>query len=442
VDRYLRFANSAPGRAVARRLGLPQPAALRRYSEDRPDLDGPVLVGGDGRAAAAVRKIVPAAVGDRHRGLIFDGTAITDPAGLRAAYEFLGPVLRSLLPGGRVVVLGTPPAAAGSVPEAAAQQALEGFVRSVGKELRAGGTANLVYVAPGAEEALGSTVRFLLSARSAYVSGQVVVVEPPTGMPAPADPAAPALTDVGAPFAGKVAVVTGAARGIGAAIARVLARGGATVVALDVPAVGDALSTVANELRGAALQLDLTGAQAPARFVRYLTERHGRLDVLVHNAGITRDRTLPRMSAEEWDRVLAVNLTAQLGINDAVLAGELMDAGGRIVTVASVSGIAGNRGQTNYAASKAGVIGSVRALAPTLAARGITVNAVAPGFIETRMTARMPFVVREAGRRMNSMGQAGQPIDVAETVAWLAEPGSAGVTGNVVRVCGQSLLGA
>jgi 3-oxoacyl-[acyl-carrier protein] reductase len=110
--------------------------------------------------------------------------------------------------------------------------------------------------------------------------------------------------------------------------------------------------------------------------------------------------------------------------------------------VASTSGIAGNRGQTNYAASKAGVIGMVRALAPAAAERGSTVNAVAPGFIETEMTGAMPFGTREAGRRINSLHQGGLPVDVAETVAWLAEPGSGGLTGQVVRVCGQSLLGA
>jgi 3-oxoacyl-[acyl-carrier protein] reductase len=459
MDRYARFANSPPGRVLVRRLGLPQPPRLHRYTEDKPELDGRVLIGGAGRVADLARKIVPEAVagGERYRGLVFDATAATDPAGLRAAYEFLGPVLRSLLPGGRVVVVGTPPAAAGSVRAAAAQQALDGFVRSVGKELRAGGTANLVYVAPGAEEAVGSTLRFLLSPRSAYVSGQTVWVSQPVPGPASSGPTSEgseatgarredvASTGPGARASGasaRVVAVTGAARGIGAAIARVLARGGATVVVVDVPAAGDALSTVANDVRGSALQLDLTRPEAPDRLVRHFTERHGRLDVLVHNAGITRDRTLARMSDAEWDAVLAVNLSSQLAINDAVLAGDLVGAGGRIVSVASVSGIAGNRGQTNYAASKAGVIGLVRALAPEVAPRGVTVNAVAPGFIETRMTAKMPVVVREAGRRMNSMAQGGLPVDVAETVAWLAEPGSAGVTGNVVRVCGQSLIGA
>jgi 3-oxoacyl-[acyl-carrier protein] reductase len=176
------------------------------------------------------------------------------------------------------------------------------------------------------------------------------------------------------------------------------------------------------------------------RLAAYIKERHGHIDVAVHNAGITRDKTLGRMSEDRWDSVLDVNLASQERVNAALA--DLFPAGGRIVSVSSVSGIAGNRGQTNYATSKAGVIGLVQAYAPVLAEKGVTINAVAPGFIETRMTAAMPLMLREAGRRMNSMSQGGLPVDVAETIAWLASPGSAGITGNVVRVCGQSLLGA
>ena len=148
------------------------------------------------------------------------------------------------------------------------------------------------------------------------------------------------------------------------------------------------------------------------------------------------------MSEDQWDSVLAVNLTSQERLTAAILDADMLRRGGRIVCVSSVSGIAGNRGQVNYATSKAGVIGLVEALAPELHRRQASINAVAPGFIETRMTAAMPVATREAGRRMNSLSQGGQPVDVAETVAWLAAPGSGGVNGTVVRVCGQSLIGA
>jgi 3-oxoacyl-[acyl-carrier protein] reductase len=169
--------------------------------------------------------------------------------------------------------------------------------------------------------------------------------------------------------------------------------------------------------------------------------RHFRdgLDVIVHNAGVTKDRTLAKMPEDRWQSLMEVNLIAPERITERLL--PLLRDDGRIVCVSSLSGIAGNAGQTNYATSKAGIIGLVETLAPVLE-RGITINAVAPGFIETRMTAAMPIPVREAGRRMNSMRQGGLPVDVAETIAWMASPASSGVNGNVVRVCGQSLLGA
>ena len=238
-------------------------------------------------------------------------------------------------------------------------------------------------------------------------------------------------------FEDKVAVVTGAARGIGASIADVMARDGAHVVAVDIPAAGDSLAAVANRIGGTALQLDITAADAAERLIEHLRERHSGVDVVVHNAGITRDRLLVNMDAARWNSVMAVNLQAQLDITQALLDAEgVLRPGARVVAVSSQSGIAGNRGQTNYAASKAGVIGMVRAWAPAFAERGATINAVAPGFIVTEMTARMPFGTREIGSRINSLQQGGLPVDVAETIAWLSQPGSAGVNGQTVRVCG------
>jgi 3-oxoacyl-[acyl-carrier protein] reductase len=163
---------------------------------------------------------------------------------------------------------------------------------------------------------------------------------------------------------------------------------------------------------------------------------------MVHNAGVTRDRTLAKMPAERWSELMEINLSSEERIDDALLEAGTLRTGGRIVCVSSMSGIAGNAGQTNYATSKAGVIGMVQALAPLLAPKGQTINAVAPGFIETQMTAKMPIAIREAGRRMSSLRQGGLPLDVAETIAWLAHPASGKLNGNVVRVCGQNLLGA
>jgi 3-oxoacyl-[acyl-carrier protein] reductase len=189
--------------------------------------------------------------------------------------------------------------------------------------------------------------------------------------------------------------------------------------------------------------MDITAPDAGPRLARQLVARHGGADVVVHNAGITRDKLLVNMDADRWNAVLAVNLQAQLDLTQALLDTDgALRAGAWVVSVSSQSGIAGNRGQTNYAASKAGIIGMVRAWAPAFAARGATVNAVAPGFIVTEMTASMPLGTREIGARLNSLQQGGLPVDVAETIAWLAQPASAGVNGQVVRVCGQSLVGA
>jgi 3-oxoacyl-[acyl-carrier protein] reductase len=194
--------------------------------------------------------------------------------------------------------------------------------------------------------------------------------------------------------------------------------------------------------QGTELELDITDPDAPATIASFLLEQHGGVDVVVHNAGITRDKTLARMTEEQWELLMEINLIAPHRIDAELFARDAVRQNGRVVCVSSISGIAGNAGQTNYATSKAGVIGMVRAYAPGLAERGTTINAVAPGFIETQMTAAMPIATREAGRRMNSLAQGGLPVDVAETIAWFANPGSAGVNGQVVRVCGQSLIGA
>jgi 3-oxoacyl-[acyl-carrier protein] reductase len=431
---------SSPGRALLRRLGLPNPPRLRRFSAGDPLVPGPVLLGGEGHMAKSLHAVLtsigvelrdPAGEPGANAALIFDGTAIVDSTGLRQLYEFFHPHVRGLYPSGRVIVIGTRPEECIATREAAVQRALRGFVRSIGKEVGRGSTANLVYATPDAD--LESTLRFLLSAKSAYVSGQVIHVGPATN---------PESVNWDRPLTDMVALVTGAARGIGAAIAATLARDGAHVVCLDLPSSGESLTRIAEEVAGTPYQLDITLPEAPVRMAEHLEAHHGGVDIVVHNAAVARDRMLSRMNARQWDEVLEVNLTSQERINDELLTSNLIPEGGRIISVASVAAIAGSRSQANYATSKAGSVGLVESMAGELASRGITINGVAPGFIETSTTARMPLFLREFGRRMNSMAQGGLPVDVAETVAFFAAPGSGGVTGNVLRVCGQSLLGA
>ncbi|MDA5144751.1 3-oxoacyl-ACP reductase [Streptomyces sp. AD681] len=429
ADRYLSFTGTAPGRFLTRRLGLPQPAELRRDA-----LDGGLLHLTAGKtdldlAPVLARTGLPRDEDGRPAAVVLDATGVRDVDTLAEVHAALHPVVRSVAASGRVVVLGAPLDPTDHH-QAAAQQALEGFTRSLGKEIGRGRTVNLVRLTDAAPAE--STLRFLLSPASAYVSGQVIEVG------AAGEGAAP--DDWTLPLAGRTALVTGAARGIGSAVAETLAGQGAQVVVLDVPQAEDAARRAAERLGGTALALDITAADAGERIAAALP---GGLDILIHNAGVTRDRRLVNMPAERWSSVLDVNLASVLRTTDALLAAGAVNRGGRIVATASIAGLAGNAGQTNYGASKAGIVGLVRSLAPrALDAHGVTVNAVAPGFIETKMTAAVPLFIREAGRRMNSLAQGGLPVDVAETTAWLAHPASGAVNGQVVRVCGQSLLGA
>lgn len=445
TDKYTTLVNQGLGRNIAKRLGLPQPALLRRYKPGQPLISGPVLVqgstaGADELAAMLLswdldvrRHAVPR---EKLGAIILVLDELSRPEDLEKPVLSGASSLRDLGPSARVVTISRPAAESTSPSQAAARQGVDGFLRSLAKELRAGATANGILLADGVQSTTPSALaalRFFLSGRSAFVDGQFLTVSSAEGhLPA----------EVDKPLAGKVAVVTGAARGIGAAIARTLHRDGATLVLVDIPGAGDHLAAVANEVRGSALQLDISSEVAGQRIIDHAVQRHGRLDIVIHNAGITRDKLLANMDHARWSSVLNINIAAQLRINDALLASEHFRNSPRIVSVASTSGIAGNRGQTNYAASKGGVMGMVRASAPLLAENGGTINAVAPGFIETDMTARIPFAVREVGRRLNSLQQGGQPSDVAEAIAFLASDAAGGINGEVLRVCGQNLVGA
>lgn len=472
ADVYESLLNNNLGRSLLSSLNLPVPTVLERHNQAQTSfVSGSVLVGAapGGRMSevilatlkqsnasvqiaqngSAIDEIKQAAdktgaqlasvdanaEGAKFKALVFDATGIENSEQTRELYDFFHPVIRKLASSARVVVIGAPPESCKSPRAQIAQRSLEGFVRSVGKEIgKKGAIINLVYVSKQAEKQAESALRFFLSPKSAFVDAQVVRVG--KGKALPED------FNWHLPLQGRVALVTGASRGIGESIAQVLARDGAHVVCLDVPQAQDSLQAVANRIGGSALALDITDANAPTALAEHFKTNHGGIDIVVHNAGVTRDKTLGGMPEHFWDMVININLSSEERINDALIEQDVLREGGRIVCVSSMSGIAGNFGQSNYAVSKAGVIGMVDAFAPVLGKKDITINAVAPGFIETQMTAAIPFATREAGRRLNSLKQGGQPVDVAETIAFFASPASAGINGNTVRVCGQNLLGA
>lgn len=471
-DLLLQLSGNPRARQLVKSLGLPlpMPQVLRRARgpyEERPLRDRTLLIAGGligDLAEALARSVIEAgadvvirggtgafedpaeawgrplrsvddlAEGERVDGIVFDASHIQDVLGLRSLYELFHPHIRRLAPCGRVVILTRPPDEAQSVEIAAVRQAVEGFVRSLAKEVgRRGSTAQVLRVESGAESRLDGPLRFFLSDRSAYVTGQPLRISRASG--APTQSARTRVLD------GKVALVTGAARGIGAATVELLAAEGAQVVCLDRPDDDELCSKVAQKNDGVVLLQDVTAPDASKAIADSLNVLGG-VDIVVHNAGVTRDKTLAKMSDAQWDLAIDVNLAAVIRTTRELVWREVLRDGGRVICLSSVAGIAGNMGQTNYAASKAGVVGYVRALALELAERSITVNAIAPGFIETRLTDAMPAMIREVARRLSALGQGGRPEDVGQAITFLASPGAAGITGEVLRVCGGAFVGA
>lgn len=438
---------------LMRKLNIPTPVRLKRVDEAfKPDClrDRHYVVGHGTNArledkissvlytgiasATDVKSMSPDDRG-RYDGLILDVTGMQSVNDLSRLYRLGQPPLRRIARGGRIVVLADAPASLTSASAIAAARAVDGFVRSLAKEVgRFGTTANTLYVDSGGGSRIAEPLRFLLSDHSTFVDGQALTLS--------ANGRAPGSVPTRATLEDKIAVVTGAAQGIGARVAARLAGEGAHVVAVDRPAHQVQLDALVESIGGTALALDITDERAATELADLCWTDYGGLDILVHNAGVTRDRSLANMSGGEWQEVCAVNLQAVLAIDSEMARRRLFREHARVVCMSSVAGIAGNRGQTNYAATKAGLIGFVQARAEDQRGRGVCYNAVAPGFIETEMTEAMPFTVREAGRRLSSLGQGGTPDDVAATVAFLSTPGAGGLSGNVVRVCGQSLLGA
>lgn len=442
ADKYMQFSQSPLGNKLLKVLGLPIPPALKRVDNNTSALVENILVNECSSQPACEHlaqildgNIVTASDSEKYGGVVYNATHIQSVDELKSLYRFFNATLRKVNASGKIVVIGIDPKHCLSSKKATAQRSLVGFIKSIAKEVgRKGVTANLIYTHNGIEQNIASPLRFLLSYRSAYVNGQVVTLNNYLSNDK-------ASGNWQQPLEGKVALVTGASRGIGADIAKTLARDGAKVIGLDMPQAQQ-LTSVMQSIGGEAIFANITDENSPQLIEGAIKKIAGAVDIVVHNAGITRDKMLVSMREEQWDQVLAVNLTSIENINTHLLNNQCINNHGRIVCVSSISGIAGNVGQTNYATSKAGVIGMIESMPEQLSDQHITINAVAPGFIETDMTASIPLFTRFAGRRMSALSQGGLPIDVAETISFIASPQSQGITGNLIRVCGLNVMGS
>lgn len=431
---------SKVGQSLLGAMGVKPPIELQRYQGGSPWVIGNVLLAstpstelsGVLEQTNTPFEVFKEEQDTRHNSVLFDATVFRTTSDLSQLKAFFSKISKRLNTSSHIVILGLNPADCSDIEQASVMEALNGFTRSLGKEFgRKAVMVNVVYC-QAVNSSITTPLNFLLSHRGAYISGQPLYVS---------NKATAHITQKWEkPLAGKLALVTGAAQGIGASIAKTLSEEGATVIGLDIPPAKEALDATLAPLNGIAVAADITSPEAIESIISALAGKT--LDIVVHNAGVTRDKTLARMPDHFWDMAININLSAPMLITSALDQQNHLSDTARVICISSISGIAGNVGQTNYSASKSGVAGYVRQQAKLWANSNKTINAIAPGFIETQMTEQIPFMTRELGRRMNSLSQGGKPEDVAQGVALFAQPGSDGLNGQVLRVCGQSLIGA
>lgn len=398
--------------------------------------------------AAQVRDIIAAAGGmpansTKTNSVICDARGIRNPENLTLLQSKLQEPISKLSRNGRVVVITNNPATfvgRDAVASAASAAGLHGFVKSLAKEFAPKGvTANTIAISEGADacQGLAGPLNFFLSNRSSFITGQSLKLTNNTLFRINDRP------EEMFSLRGKRVVLTGASRGIGAYTAKLFKAEGADLLLVDHPSMEKALSEFAGKLMCPSLVLDVADANTPSALKVGILNSFGdhRVDVVIHNAGITRDKSYKNMTPDLFKSVIDVNLSSIIRM-DNMLFSDCLRPGSRMVYLSSISGIAGTFGQTNYSCSKAGVMGYVSSLGATVGDHGVGVNAVAPGFIETEMTGKIPLVIRNVGRHMNALLQGGYPVDVAEALLFLSTPAAVGLNGNTLRVCGNHLLGA
>lgn len=442
-DLYQSFANTFLGKRLLSRLNFPIPCPLRRHSPAHPLIEGPFLVSTESAGILnAIAQLDPDIQFHKftqenltlgfdtcYQNVLVDARPVRSAGQLSDIYRLFHRLTGYVKENGNILIITTKTE---DPMHAATQQAIVGFMKSLAKELgKFGITVNNILVNPNAETFLQTSLLYLLSRKSAYVSGQTLEISKGRKFPKP---------DWQKPLQGQTALVTGACGGIGQSIVRSLAADGAQVLCLDTHTYKPQIKKLAEAVQGHALALDITKPNAAGRIQEEIQNTFGKLDILVHNAGITRDKTIARMTLPLWQQVLDVNLESPLLITQRLIETQtLAQQQSRVIFISSITGLAGNYGQSNYSASKAGILGYMHAL--NQSHKHILANAVAPGFIETSMTAQMPLPIREVAKRMNAMAQAGLPTDVAQAVSFLTHPASSGVRNQTLRVCGLALVG-
>lgn len=327
-------------------------------------------------------------------------------------------------------------------------QAFTALTKSLAKEIAPEATTiNHLRLYDNRHQSLPALLRYFLSNRSSYVTGQCVSAGQ---IPAASRWAKKTATNSAAPLAASnpephpasnnakkpLVLLTGAAGGIGQAIAHRLAADNFRTILVDQPREKFALRYLAEKTGGIPLSLDLTRPNSAGTLAECIDEQGGQLQSLIHNAGIIRDRLFKKMDPQDWESVLDTNLWAPINITEALLKEKKLADQARIVLMSSVMALSGNRGQTQYCLAKAGLIGFMQDIAPQIAKSGMTINTVAPGFIDTPMTQKLPKRIREIAKRCNAFAQAGRPEDVAEAVALCCQPTADYFSGNILRVCG------